>query len=209
MTATSFNVELFEIGTWTLVLLPKNVSAKFPSRGLVMAKGTINGKSFETTMEPDGFGSHWFRVDEALQKTVDLKAGPPASAQPASLRETLPAGMLKALRAGDIVKLTIEPSDKWPEPQVPEDLQNALTGFPQAHSLWKKITPMARWDWIRWIRGTKVSETRRKRIEVACSKLNKGMRRPCCFNRTACTEPYVSSKGALLEPMQIAEKNKV
>jgi len=104
--------------------------------------------------------------------------------------------------AGDTVKLEIESTKDWPEPKVPADIQKALAADSQAHALWTKITPMARWDWIRWIRATLQPETRNRRIEVALSKLKHGERRPCCFNRTACTVAEVSKLGALLEPGQ-------
>jgi len=53
---------------------------------------------------------------------------------------------------------------------------------------------------MRWIRATKNDDTRKRRIEVALSKLTAGMRRPCCFNRNLCTEPSVSHNGVLLAP---------
>lgn len=43
---------------------------------------------------------------------------------------------------------------------------------------WNLITTKARWDWLRWIRATANSETRKKRIDVACSKLQKGDTNP-------------------------------
>ena len=46
------------------------------------------------------------------------------------------------------------------------------------HKLWLEITPMARWDWIRWIRGTKNTDTFKKHVRVALSKLKNGDRRP-------------------------------
>jgi hypothetical protein len=51
---------------------------------------------------------------------------------------------------------------------------------------------MAHHEWIRWIRSTHNPETRAKRIVVSMSKLNKGMKRPCCFNTAICTIPEVS-----------------
>src|SRR5262249_7438050 len=101
--------------------------------------------------------------------------------------------------AGDTVALVIEPAREWPEPDVPADLKNALDADREAHACWLDTTTMARWDWIRWVRSTKEPETRRRRIEVACSKLRAGQRRPCCFNRSVCTDPSVSRNGVLVE----------
>ncbi len=175
MSTIHCDAELFTIGSWTLLRLPKSASAQLPSRGMTPVEGTINGTHFLAPLEPDGKGSHWFRVDDTL-------------------RDAARAG------AGDTVTLEIEPATEWPEPEVPADLENALAADPPAHALWTKITPGAQWDWIRWIRATNNPETRRHRIEVACSKLTSGMRRPCCFNRNLCTEPYVSHNWVLREP---------
>jgi hypothetical protein len=153
-----------------------------------MVKGTINlpagkagGVPFKTLLEPDGRyapgqqTSHWFRPDEKLLDDANAAAG-------------------------DTVQVSLEPTKEWIEPEVPVDFKKALTTSSKAEALWKDITPMARWDWIRWIRAVKTEETRRKHIEVALDKLNKGMRRPCCFNRNLCSEPYVSHNWKLLEP---------
>lgn len=166
-----FTTVPFKIGRSDILLLPKEASAKLPSRGMVMVRGTVNGAPFRTPLEPDGRGSHWLRA------TKDM-----------------------AVTAGAAVDMTVESSKDWPEPEVPADLKKALTGDPEAHAVWDDITPMARWDWLRWIASTAKSETRSKRIGAALSKLKAGTRRPCCFNRTLCTDLTVSSKGALLEP---------
>lgn len=184
MPSINCKTQLFTIGSWTIVRLPESASEKLPSRGMVMAKGTINGFSFEAALEPDGKGSHWFRLDKAMLKAAEGDAG-------------------------ETVTLAIEPIKEWPEPEIPEDLKKALTSAPQAQIVWMDTTPMARWDWIRWIRSTKNPETRKKRIEVALSKLKSGMRRPCCFNRSMCTEPSVSNNGILLEPIPASNKKLV
>jgi len=174
-----FKTKLFKIHDWTILLLPKDASVKLPSRGQVMVKGTINGIYFQSPLEPDSRGSHWFRVNDSLQKAAQAKSG-------------------------DTVTLEIESTKEWPEPEVPADIQKALNADPKAHDLWVKVTPLAHWDWIRWIRSTNNPETRARRIEVACDKLRKGTRRPCCFNRNVCTEPYVSKSWALIDPPQTA-----
>lgn len=174
MSIICFESTLLKIGTWIILRLPENASAKLPSRGMTMVEGTINGFSFLTALEPDGMGSHWFKVDKRLSEALEVEAG-------------------------DTVILEIEPAKKWTEPNVPDDLKNAVEANPEMHKLWMGITPNARWDWLRWIRSTKNPQTRQKRIEVACSKLKAGDRRPCCFNRNLCTETYVSKNGVLID----------
>ncbi len=177
MSAIRFETKLFKINSWTILVLPKSSSLMLPSRGMTMVEGTINNFGFKTVLEPDGRGSHWCRIDEVLQKGARAKAG-------------------------NNVKLSIKTTSEWIEPEIPADFKKALASSPKAYDLWKDTTPNAHWDWIRWIRAVKTPETRQKHIEVALDKLNKGMRRPCCFNRNACSEPYVSHNWVLLEPMQ-------
>jgi hypothetical protein len=180
MATIHFETKLFTIHDWTILRLPEDASVQLPSRGMLMVKGILNGIPFKTLLEPDGrYGqgikpSHWFRPDQRLLD--EARVG-----------------------AGDTVTVEIEPTKEWIEPVVPEDVQKALSSSPKAESLWKDITPMARWDWIRWVRAVKTPETREKHLEVMLDKLNKGMRRPCCFNRNMCSEPYVSHNWRLLE----------
>lgn len=195
MAVIRFKTKLFKIRDWTILRLPEDASAQLPTRSMTMVKGTINGVPFKALLEPDGkYGpglkpSHWFRVDETLFKNSKVKAGPPAT-----------QASLLALRAGDTVHVSLESTKEWIEPEVPTDVKKALTSSPKAQSLWNDITPSARWDWIRWIRAVKTAETRQKHLEVMLDKLNRGMRRPCCFNRNLCSEPYVSHNWALLTP---------
>ena len=170
MKTIGFKATPFKINSWTILLLPKDASAKLPSRGMVLVKGTINDSPFKTPLEPDGRGSHWLKVDKQL--------------------------------AGKTVEVAIEPSKDWPEPDIPADVQKALAADQEARALWEDVTPMARWDWLRWIGSTARSETRAKHIKVAFSKLKNGTRRPCCFNRSLCTVNEVSKGGALLGPEQ-------
>jgi uncharacterized protein YdeI (YjbR/CyaY-like superfamily) len=51
-----------------------------------------------------------------------------------------------------------------------------------ATAQWRDLTPIARRDFISWIDSAKQPETRRRRIERACSMLAAGKRRPCCFS---------------------------
>jgi uncharacterized protein YdeI (YjbR/CyaY-like superfamily) len=89
----------------------------------------------------------------------------------------------------------------WPEPSVPQDLTTALAAAPQKiQDLWNEITPMARWEWVRWVNATKNADTRERRVDVSISKMESGKRRPCCFDLSSCTDPELSKNGRLLEP---------
>ena len=145
-----------KIGSWTLLTLPKNASAKLPSRGMTMVEGTINGFPFRAALEPDGKGSHWLRVNKAMHDAAGADAG-------------------------DTVTVEITRAGEEPEIRVPMDLRKALAAAPLAQAFWSEITPMARRDWILWISSAKQPETRRCRIEKACDMLASGKRRVCCF----------------------------
>ena len=75
MSTIRFEAKLFKIASWTLLTLPKSASAKLPSRGMTMVKGTINEFRFRAALEPDGKGSHWFRVDKTMSKAIRADAG--------------------------------------------------------------------------------------------------------------------------------------
>src|SRR5205085_9159611 len=66
--------------------------------------------------------------------------------------------------------------------RVPADLRKALAAAPKAKAQWRDLTPIARRDFISWIDSAKQLETRRRRIERACSMLAAGKRRPCCYS---------------------------
>ncbi len=178
MSEIRFETRLSKINDWTILRLPEEASAQLPTRAMTMVSGKLNGVPFKTLLEPDGrYGpglrpSHWFAPDKRLLDKAHAVAG-------------------------DMVSIVIEPTKEWIEPVIPTDVKKALSVSPKAKALWEDITPSARWDWIRWIRAVKTPETRQKHIEVMLDKLNKGMRRPCCFNRNLCSVPEVSKNWVL------------
>jgi hypothetical protein len=147
-------------GDWLFLTLPKNASAKLPTRSMTAVEGTINEVAFEAVLEPDGQKSHWLKVDPKLSKAAGIDAG-------------------------DTVTLEIVPAAEEPEPDVPADLRAALaTAEPKARAIWEDITPIARRDWIQWVTSAKQAETRTRRVKNACSMLASGKRRVCCFDRS-------------------------
>jgi hypothetical protein len=120
-----FSAKLFRpkatenIGSWTILTLPKNASAKLPSRGMTMVEGTINGFPFRAALEPNGKGSHWLRVNKAMHDAAGADAG-------------------------DTVTVEITRAGEEPETRLPMDLRKALAAAPLAQALWTDITPIAR-----------------------------------------------------------------
>ena len=156
--------------TWCFLVLPKAASAKLPTRSMVTVDGTLNGAAFQATLEPDGEGSHWLKVEKTLREAAGVETG-------------------------DMVELEVAPVEKEPEPKVPADLKQALGANAAANTTWKDITAVARRDWIHWITSGKKAETRVKRIDVAIDKLACGNRRACCFDRSG-----MYSKGGIGAP---------
>jgi hypothetical protein len=154
--------------SWTFLTLPKEASAKLPSRSMTSVEGTFNGLAFQATLEPDGQGGHWLKVDRKMREEAGAEAG-------------------------DIVTLEIAPVAEEPEPRVPADLRKALAAAPPgARKVWSDITPIARRDWIHWIVSAKQAETRARRIITGCDMLAKGKRRPCCFDRSGMYDKSLS-----------------
>jgi len=169
-----FDATLQAIGGRTILRLPSATSKELPSRGQVAVCGEIDGRVFETVIEPDGEFGHWMNIDAAWLAKASV-------------------------RAGETVSVEFEPADEWPEPSVPSDLDESLSRAPkEIRELWNSITPMARWEWVRWVNATKNPDTRQRRIEVSISKMSSGKRRPCCFNLASCTDPELSRSGKLV-----------
>lgn len=172
MTPIQFDATLIQIKDWTIIHLPESISQELPSRGMVMIEADLCNTTIKVPLEPDGLGSHWFRLMPDLMNQTGL-------------------------HTGDSITLSIRSTDEWSEPETPEDLEDALQSS-DLEKTWQAITRKARWEWIRWIRATQNPETRTKRIQTACSMLAAGKKRPCCFNHSLCTETYVSKSGILL-----------
>jgi len=98
---------------------------------MTTVEGLINGHPIRATLEPDGQGGHWLKVDRELREAAGAEAG-------------------------DDVSLEIAPVAEEPEPKVPADLRKALAAaHPKARAVWSDITPVARRDWIQWIESAK------------------------------------------------------
>ena len=160
---SQFEAELYspkqkgESDFWAFLLLPKSASETLPRRGRTSVEGQINGHPFQVRLEPDGQLSHWMKVSEELQASAGISPG-------------------------DIVTVELSPVLEEPEPDLPQDLSDALAEAPEAHGTWEATTTIARVDWIHWIESAKQEKTRVKRVHSACDMLTKSKKRVCWFD---------------------------
>lgn len=162
-----------KIESMMILRIEEAVSKKLPSRSMVMVCGKIKETIFTAPLEPDGRGGHFMPIEKEHAGLLDIKEA-------------------------DEIEFDFDVVKDWPEPIIREDVQKRIEEEDLAES-WQDLTTKARWEWIRWIRSTKNEKTRAKRIEVAISKLEKGDRRPCCFDSSQCTITEVAKSGKLLE----------
>lgn len=172
MTNITFETTLYTINDWLILHLPTEKCKELSSRGMLQVRVTIQDSEFLAVLEPDGNQGHWCQISDSFAHESGLKAG-------------------------DTIIVAMEELSSWFEPEVPADLQTALS-LDSLTSTWDSLTTKARWEWVRWIRFTNNPDTRSKRILTCCSMLMSGKRRPCCFDHSRCTQTEVAKNGVLL-----------
>jgi len=179
MPTLPFKSDVLVYGNHKIIKLPNEISSQLSSRGMNFAEIRFlssDGRAisdaataYPLPLEPDGNKSHWFYVPESL---------------------------CDALVPGSTLELQLTPQDEWPSPVVPDDF---IEGLKQSslYDFYHDLTSKAQWEWMRWIQMTNNPSTREKRITVSMDKMHKGMKRPCCFDQTRCTDYRICSNGML------------
>lgn len=85
-----------------------------------MIEGTFNHVPFQSALEPDGMGGHWLEVSDGLENEAGVAIG-------------------------DVITITFTLLGQWHEPNIPEDLWQALEEV-NLQGKWSDITVKARWD---------------------------------------------------------------
>ena len=78
-------------------------SASLPSRGHVTVEGAINGAAVRATLEPDGQGGHWLKVDRKRREAAGAQPGDVRCASSRAAPPRSSASRAGAVYAGQVV----------------------------------------------------------------------------------------------------------
>ena len=136
-------------GAWTILTVPFNVEEVFGSKARVSVKGTINGYKFRSSIFPDGRGHHTLMVNKAMQHAAQAKAG-------------------------NTVRVEMEPDTEPRTVTVPAGFKRALAGNAPAKAAFAKLSWLRKKDFVQWIESAKQPETRAARVEKSLGMLAAG-----------------------------------
>jgi len=61
------------------------------------------------------------------------------------------------------------------------DLEGAIRSDPELLTLWERLTPLGRNEFICWVDDAKQAAARQRRIQRTGEELREGKKRPCCW----------------------------
>jgi len=145
---------------WTQLDIPFNVHEVFGAKGMVPVTGTLNGVPFRNSLKPNGDGTHYLHVNQALLAGAKV-------------------------RVGDTVALVIERDEAPRTVEIPEDLQSALAAASKGAakaSLAQRFAALSyshQKEFVDWLEQARKPETRTRRLAktlelLAAKKTPKG-----------------------------------
>jgi len=139
---------------WTMIRLPVETITLFQSKARVSVRVLIGGEVFATSIFPTGDGLHQVMFNKAMQKAA-AKIG---------------------WQPGEELAFAVEKDDApRPEAAMPSALESALEMNAQAKSLFEKLAPSHRKEFVRYVSEAKQAATRERRasrcVEMIIQKL--------------------------------------
>jgi hypothetical protein len=129
--------------------IPREASAALGTRVGVTVRGTVNGRPFKAAAVPDGKGTHFIAVDQALRVATGV-------------------------RVGDLVRVVLQPDAEDLAVEVPPDFLKAVTRNVLARPVWERFPPSHKRAYLDWVADAKKVEVRAKRIEEAVQRIALG-----------------------------------
>ncbi|MDE0853187.1 MAG: YdeI/OmpD-associated family protein [Nevskia sp.] len=139
-------------GAWTFLPIPFDVKEAFGTKGRIAVAGTVNGFAFQNSLMPEGDGTH------SMMFSKELQAG-------------------AAAKAGDRVKVVLEPDRSERTVTVPPELQKALDTSKAAAELFSGLTHSQKKEYADWVASAKQPATRDARAAKAVELLAEGKKR--------------------------------
>jgi hypothetical protein len=140
-----------EGGAWPLIFIPVDCVEAFGTKGRLSVKGTLNGFPFQSSIFPNGDGTHHLMINKQMREGAKAKVG-------------------------DTLAVTME-ADTGPRVvSVPDDLQRALSGHAEASAIFEKLAYSHKKEYVEWIEQAKREETRAGRIQKTVEMLVEGKR---------------------------------
>jgi hypothetical protein len=149
MAKQEFETKLVPMGegnAWTGRIVPFSVEEVFGTKARVSIKGTINDFPIQSSLFPNGDGTHMLMVNKAMQQGAKVKTG-------------------------DKVRVALEQDTAPRVVAVPKDLQAALNKNKTAKKLFERLPPSHKKDYVRHIDEAKKVETRQRRVRKTIEKL--------------------------------------
>jgi Bacteriocin-protection, YdeI or OmpD-Associated/Domain of unknown function (DUF1905) len=128
---------------WSGLAIPSDLLG---TRARLWLRGTLQGHPFWVAAQPMGDGNHWVTVNRQMRAEMGL--------------------------AGDeeVVALFVQAAGP-PALTVPEELERALEGRPDARALFEGMSHNHRKEYINWVREAKRPETRSRRAAEAMDRI--------------------------------------
>jgi hypothetical protein len=140
-------------GTWTFLVIPREMSKEFGTRSRVRVEGTVDGHAFKSTLLPTGDGGHFLVVGSEIRRAI-------------------------AKEAGERVLVAMERDSEPMSVSVPSDLLKAIQADSMAEASFERMAYSHRKAYVDWVQQAKKPETRESRIRKAVGMIAKGSREP-------------------------------
>jgi hypothetical protein len=127
-------------GTWTYAPVPPEVELLLGERGLIKVKGTVNGVPVQSSLMPQGDGSHYIVINKSIREKAGVKAGDP-------------------------VKLELELDATERQIEIPDDLKQLLDKNPPASLAFNALSYSHRKEYVDYINAAKRADTHSRRLE--------------------------------------------
>lgn len=142
----SFCGVIYKLGSNRCVDIPSEISANLGSDNYIPIKGEAGGININSTLVPRGKNRHRLFIHSNIWKTLSIDEG-------------------------NEIDVWIELDNTPREPELPEDLENAINVSSKALKRFKAASPTLRLRIVEWVNSAKQLSTREKRIIQTIERL--------------------------------------